>query len=129
MRFDGSSGFVRIPRSSALDLSGDLTLEMWVNLSVARRQTLLSTGPEREVELTLETSNHLNFYHGNGTSYENRPSSKLSIAPGTWQHVVVTRDTAARTISLVLDDPCSRHEAAPHRPDRWRPSVRRRLDR
>ena len=71
MLFNGSSAYIQVPSSTALPLAGDLTLEMWVNVSLATRQTLVSKDYAREFELTLETNGELNFYHGNGVTYGN----------------------------------------------------------
>ncbi len=54
----------RQPRG--VQLAGDLTIELWLNVSLATRQTLISKDYLHEFELTLETSGQLNFYQGNG---------------------------------------------------------------
>ena len=35
MLFDGTSGSIQVPGSAALRASGDLTIELWVNVSLA----------------------------------------------------------------------------------------------
>ena len=55
-RFNGSNAFVRVPNAAALQLTGDLTIELWINVSLAARQTLISKNYLREFELTLEKS-------------------------------------------------------------------------
>ena len=52
------------PSAPALQLAGDLTIEMWINVSLATRQTLISKGYLSEFELTLEKSGRLNLYQG-----------------------------------------------------------------
>jgi hypothetical protein len=103
MLFDGSSGFVWIGDKPALRLAGDLTLELWVNVSLAARQTLLTKGYSSEFELTLETDGRLNFYHGNGTSFENVMSVPSAVSPNLWQHVVVTRSAATKTVVFYVN--------------------------
>src|SRR5439155_4409641 len=71
MRFDGATGYVLVPNAAALQLTGDLTIELWVNTSVASRQTLISKDYLHEFELTLETTGALDLYHGNGVVVEN----------------------------------------------------------
>ncbi len=103
MRFDGASSFLHVSNPAALQLSGNLTIEMWVNLSLASRQTLVSKDSSREFELTLETSGRLNLYQGNGSTVENVLSANGSIAANTWQHVVVTRAAASKTIAFYVN--------------------------
>ena len=92
MRFDGSSAYVRLP-NPPISLAGELTIEMWVNVSLDTRQTLISKSYAREFELTLEKGGRLNFYQGQGSgkSYEGLLSQFNAVAANKWQHVVVTR--------------------------------------
>jgi ketosteroid isomerase-like protein len=104
VRLDGATGYVRVPNNASLQLGGDLTLELWVKLaSLATRQTLISKGPLREFELTLETDGTLNFYQGNGTIYGNTVSAVGAIVANTWQHVVMTRESATQTVRFYVN--------------------------
>ena len=102
-QFDGATSYVQVPNSATLALAGDLTLELWVNASLATRQTLLSKDYRRELELTLETNGVLNLYHGNGVTYGNVRSATAAVSPNVWQHVVVTRSTATRTVRFYVN--------------------------
>ena len=53
--------------------------------------------------LTLETTGRLNLYQGNGTTYQGTLSSPGVIAANTWQHVVVTRTAATKTIRFYVN--------------------------
>ena len=102
MQFDGATGYIQVA-SPAASLAGDLTIELWLNVSLATRQTLVSKGYLSEFELTLETSGHLSFYHGNGTAYESVGSVANAVLPNSWQHVVVTREAASKTIRFYVN--------------------------
>ena len=102
-RFNGSNAFVRVPNAAALQLTGDLTIELWVNVSLAARQTLISKNYLREFELTLEKSGALNLYHGNGATSNNVLSTAGAVLPNLWQHVVVTRRAATKTVSFYVN--------------------------
>ncbi len=102
MLFNGSTGYVR-GANPAASLAGDLTIELWLNVSLATRQTLISKSNLSEFELTLETWGQLNFYQGNGTTFEEIPLTFAGIAANTWQHVVVTRTAATNTIRLYVN--------------------------
>ena len=78
-RFNGSNAFVRVPNAAALQLTGDLTIELWVNGSLATRQTLISKNHLREFELTLEKTGALNLYHGNGSGTVNVMSTSGAV--------------------------------------------------
>ena len=102
MRFDGSTGYVQAANPAAL-LTGDLTIELWLNVSLATRQTLISKDYLHEFELTLETTGLLNFYQGNGTTYQGVVSAAGAVTANTWQHVVVTRTAATNTIRFYVN--------------------------
>src|SRR5262245_45114872 len=103
MSFNGSTGYIRVASSPAVQLSGDLTIELWINVALGTRQTLLSKGYRNEFELTLEPDGRLNLYHGNGTTYEGALSVTGAIIANAWQHVVVTRASATSTISFYVN--------------------------
>jgi hypothetical protein len=103
MRFNGSTGYVRVANSAAVQLVGDLTIEMWVNVSLGTRQTLISKDYLHELELTLETSGHLNFYQGNGLTWQSVASVAGAVTANTWQHIVVTRESATKTIRFFVN--------------------------
>src|SRR5439155_8794366 len=69
-QFNGATAYVRVPNSAAVQLAGDLTIELWLNVSLAARQTLISKGYLHEFELTLETDGRLNLYQGDGSTYQ-----------------------------------------------------------
>jgi concanavalin A-like lectin/glucanase superfamily protein/putative Ig domain-containing protein len=101
--FNGSTGYVRVPNSAALQLTGDLTIELWLNVSRATRQTLIAKDYLHEFELTLETNGTLRFYQGDGVTVQSASATFGAIAANTWQHVVVTRTTATKTIRFYIN--------------------------
>jgi hypothetical protein len=100
---DGTTGYVRIPNSPSLQVAGDLTIELWANLSLTSRQTLISKHYAREFELTLETSGSLNLYQGNGSAIGNVWSAPGVVTPNVWQHIVVTRSTSTKTVRFYVN--------------------------
>src|SRR5262249_17296862 len=102
MLFNGSTGYVSVANPAA-SLAGDLTIELWLNVSLAARQTLISKNNKSEFELTLETWGQLNFYQGDGTTYEEVPLPFAGIIANAWQHVVITRVASTKTIQLYVN--------------------------
>jgi hypothetical protein len=92
-----------VPSPAALTLSGDLSIELWANVSLQARQTLISKHYRGEFELTLETNGQLNFYQGNGTTYAGMLSTPGAVRANVWQHIVVTRSAASRTIRFYVN--------------------------
>jgi concanavalin A-like lectin/glucanase superfamily protein/chitobiase/beta-hexosaminidase-like protein/putative Ig domain-containing protein len=103
MYFDGASGYIQVAATPALPLAGNLTIELWVNVSLAARQTLISKDYLREFELTVETNGELNLYQGNGIASSNVRSVRAAVQPNVWQHVVVTRSAATNTIAFYVN--------------------------
>jgi len=103
MLFNGSTGYIRVPGTVSLQLAGDLTIEGWINVSLAARQTLISKDYLHEFELTLETTGRLNLYQGNGSTYQNVLSTSGAVSANTWQHVVVTRVAATKTVRFYVN--------------------------
>src|SRR5207247_967986 len=103
MLFNGKSGFISVPNAAAVQLAGDLTIELWVNTPLASRQTLISKGWTGEFELTLEYTGALNLYNGNGTIGQSVISPRGAVAPNVWQHIVVTREAATRTVQFYVN--------------------------
>ncbi len=107
--FDGTNDYVEIPNSATLQVNGSLTLSFWIkgaNLGKARFNPL-DKSYGGEFGLTIETNRALSFYQGS-----QRVSGKYigwtalpagSLVNGAWQHVVITRDAATRTLKSYLN--------------------------
>ncbi len=91
------------PNKPALQLAGDLTIEMWVNVSLATRQTLISKDYIREFELTLEKQRHAESLPGERNDEQQRAVGEWCHHAAVWQHVVVTRSAATRTVRFYVN--------------------------
>ncbi len=102
---DGSSaaeftgGVVTVPDSDALDITGPLTIEMWVkprhNPRGVRWHDLLSkyaAGAGIPYELSLSPDMRLQFRHASTGDRWEAIDSKDGLGVDTWNHVAVTRD-------------------------------------
>ncbi|MFH0880780.1 MAG: LamG-like jellyroll fold domain-containing protein, partial [Lentisphaerota bacterium] len=107
--FDGTNDYVEIPNSTNLQVDGNLTLSFWIkpwNLTKGRINPL-DKSYGGEFGLTIETNRQLTYYHGTARvsgkymSWVALPAGTL--ANGSWQHVVLTRDVASRKLTCYLN--------------------------
>ena len=67
------------------------------------RQTLISEGLPKRVPAAARTTGRLNLYQGNGVQYQGVLSVVGAVVPNTWQHIVVTRSAATKTIAFYVN--------------------------
>ena len=104
--FDGAS-FVSVPNSSSLQVTGDLTISFWIDMTGApsvEGPFLSKNGTRGEFGLYVGTSRQIDFYHGGPQGGEGWTLiDGDEIVPGKWFHVVVTRNAASREIRAYLN--------------------------
>lgn len=105
LSFDGSNDYVKIPDSSSLRVTGDLTISFWAyptNISQAR-QNPLGKAYGGEFSLTMETDGRLSYYHGT-SGQDSSPNIDCKAANmffnNTLVHIVVVRNIASKTITF-----------------------------
>lgn len=111
--FDGLNDRVVVGYSSDLQISGDLTLETWVNFDgVAEDHMLLSFGRSGEDEsrnylysFRFNSDKTLLFFweYGAGVNQSVTSSASANINAGEWHHLAVVRDALAKTVTFYLD--------------------------
>ena len=103
--FDGDHDSIKIEGSaSSLDLQGDASFSMWIKPTDANpAQGLIIKNEVYEYLLFLE-SGRVNFIHGDGSDVDivTSPETPL-IQSGTWNHIVVTRDSLDHLIKFYLN--------------------------
>ena len=101
MSFDGTTGYVTVPNAPALQLVGDLTIEVWCYLpTAAGRATLISKSASGEFELTVEATGALNFYNAASESVISSPGA---VTFNKWHHLIVTRVASTKVIVQYVD--------------------------
>jgi hypothetical protein len=101
--FDGYNDYLSCGQASSVDLTGDLTISLWVRPDnvASHRQNPIDKSYQNEFSLTIEPNGRLSFYtHRSLSPYV---WTYVALEPGTvqngvWQHIVITRDTATRTM-------------------------------
>lgn len=104
LSFDGTTDYVTVPDTSALNLT-TLTLETWVKFNTVNgtNKTIVAKwqpGVKQQYVLQLDSDNKLAFWTGNGTTGGNRLASTLTPAANTWYHVVATASGANKAIYI-----------------------------
>jgi hypothetical protein len=97
--FDGSGDYLTAPDNTALDLSGDFTVEAWVNVDNISAEYCVfhnHTSNTNGIALTVN-SGAPRLLSGNG-SWSVILDSSITIRPNTWNHIAGTRSGNTYTI-------------------------------
>jgi len=94
--FDGSNDFVSIGNPAKLQITGDMTVEMWLKPdNFSNRKNPYAKAYGGEGTITQEPSGVLNYYYGtsgaNTTPYQGFGSSS-PLTVGIWNHIAIVRD-------------------------------------
>lgn len=102
--FDGVNDYIGLGNPTALQITGDQTIEMWLkpaNFSTRRNPYAKAYGGEGTI--TQEPSGILNYYYGtsglNGGSYQGFGSIG-TLALNQWNHIAIVRNLSAATRTL-----------------------------
>ncbi|MBL4710509.1 MAG: T9SS type A sorting domain-containing protein, partial [Flavobacteriales bacterium] len=94
--FDGTNDYVALGNPAQLQITGDMTIEMWVkpdNFSARRNPYAKAYGGEGTI--TQEVSGTLSYYYGtagsNTTPYQGFGSS-TPLTLNEWNHIAIVRD-------------------------------------
>jgi len=93
--FDGTDDYVNLANPTALQITGDMTIEMWLYpTDFSERRNPFAKAYGGEGTITQETSGGLTYYYGtnggNGGPYQSITSSAIS--KDAWTHVAIVRD-------------------------------------
>ncbi|GAA3509868.1 LamG-like jellyroll fold domain-containing protein [Georgenia daeguensis] len=93
---DGTGGYVRVPDSASLDLSGPMTVAAWVRPQVLATQYVVkkaTNGTRDGFELSLSSTGRGFFRVNEATSDDRYRVNATSVHPlGTWVHLAGTYD-------------------------------------
>ncbi|MGI9428690.1 MAG: LamG-like jellyroll fold domain-containing protein [Bythopirellula sp.] len=105
----GSKARVEIPDSGSLDLTGDFTVETWINFSSLSGDQWFAGkrnigGPESCYWLEWDTSDaQVNFFVGTSAGYERARSQSFTPNTGQWYHIAGVHDATAGEVRLYID--------------------------
>lgn len=96
----GSGKYITILDSNSLEVSGDLTISVWIyptNIGNPARQSIVYKDYNHEYEMIMETSGYINFYHGDGT-FQAVHVPNMYVTKNQWNHVVLARTLSDMTM-------------------------------
>jgi methionine-rich copper-binding protein CopC len=107
LEFDGDGDHVTIPDSPSLDLTGDMTIAVWLYLNIQGSHNSIldklnygsNDGYSLKAENTGSVSEGLTMCVGNQCVFSN----DNVLTSETWQQVVVTFDTSADTVTFYVN--------------------------
>lgn len=103
-----TSNVLTVPNSSSMQVTGDMTLCMWLRPTdiAASRQNPWNKAYGGEGTITQELDGTLSFFWGqagsNAQPYLNC-TSNFSLVNNTWYHVAIIRDVAANQVRWVIN--------------------------
>lgn len=109
LRFDRKGSVARYGGLESMNLSGDLTLAIWVktDATVEPEKTHLifgdsGRGAERNLSLYLDGRGGLHFGWADGKNADGLEAPATSLN-GMWKHVAVVADSRARLVTMYMD--------------------------
>jgi hypothetical protein len=108
LQFDGIDDYVEAPKSVSLDdITSEITLTAWVNISTGTRQTILDrflcgTVNERSFEFDIDSTGEVNFsLCGDGSVGDSVwLKSAGVVSPDTWTHLAAASDGTTMKIYI-----------------------------
>ena len=107
LHFDGANDVVRVENNSALQITGDQTIEFWIrpdNFSARRNPINKAYGGEGT--MTIEADGRINYFYGTGGGDGGSYQTFNSVQPlrlGVWQHVALVRDLTNMKLRWYFD--------------------------
>ncbi|MBI4713330.1 MAG: DUF2341 domain-containing protein [Planctomycetes bacterium] len=100
LSFDGVDDYVDVPDSASLDITGDLTIEFWVNPSLSTDHRVIAkwgTVGYRSYIVSITSAGlvFLGISSDGGANYCFRDSDNGAIAANVWQHITAVYKTGA----------------------------------
>jgi hypothetical protein len=90
IEFGGHGDYVKIDNESAFDITGQITISAWVNItSVPQEWTGIVTKGDSAWRMSTESAQ--NAFHF-GVAREDYLNGRTNVSPGQWHHVVCTYD-------------------------------------
>jgi len=109
--FDGSDDFITFGSNSTLQISGDLTIDIWFYPeSLSDADGIVHYGVSGEslsdnamYYLDIVNSNDMRYIHEYASGTNQLINFNTNFTLNQWQHIIVTRDASAKTVKCFID--------------------------
>lgn len=97
--FDGSDDWVSIADNNALDITGTITVEAWVNVSNLKDYNVIlgkrdASSTSTNYALTSDSTGTVRFYYISDSVLNQYSSTDALLSQDTWVHIAATYDTS-----------------------------------
>ena len=97
LKFDGSNDWVRVNNSSSLQVTGDLTISIWIKpTAVSAKQVLVHKSREFHLGFIETTAPFRLKWHHASEAASGYVTNSINVSQ--WQHVVLVRDNASKQV-------------------------------
>ena len=112
LNFDGSTGFVSGGGASELKITGDLSVQTWINfdtLPTGRVHFLvMSANGDTEAtnvlyEMKIDSGGDIGYFHEFGAGNNQEVFFDTNLTAGNWYQLSLVRDVSAKTVKLFVD--------------------------
>lgn len=106
--FDGTDDKIDVGNHTDLEITGDLSISMWIKQTSAARKGLLAMDGSSEAQadnilyrLIVTAGGNIEYIHEyNGGVNQQDTDMGFGASAGTWAHLVMVRDTTAKKVTL-----------------------------
>lgn len=111
--FDAVTGYVHVDSSDGIEIAGDVTVSLWINVEeLSGDQTIITYSASGNTaktntlyELSVGSDGLLTYRHekGRGTDYT-YTFTAAPLSAGTWYHVAFARSKTSKEVKLYVND-------------------------
>jgi len=103
LSFNGANGYVSIPNSASLQITGDLSIACWLKITSLSKQALIYKFWGGEFALYLQSNGAVTFALGTNPQQEPTVLSAGSVSAGLWHLIAITRDATNKILKGYLN--------------------------
>ncbi|NLE30990.1 LamG domain-containing protein, partial [Candidatus Dojkabacteria bacterium] len=98
LMFDGSDDVVGLADSDKANITGDISIEFWVNLNNSQNHTVVHKG--QQYSILIKSNNTISWADSSYWSYDDFGYHNIGLEIDKWQHIAVTKSNGIVKIYL-----------------------------